>query len=46
MEKIFLRVLIQNTSQINNYNLVFDNNEDKYVKSLFSACGVEVTDYE
>ena len=45
-KNLLRRVLIQNTSKISNYNLVFDNNEDLYVKSLFSACGVEVDNYE
>lgn len=41
-KNLLRRVMIQNTSKINNYNLVFDSNEDLYVKRLFSSCGVEV----
>lgn len=40
------RVMIQNTSQIENYNLVFDGEEDLYVKNLFKACKVDLDIYE
>ncbi|QWB96607.1 hypothetical protein KHQ89_04065 [Mycoplasmatota bacterium] len=45
-KNLLRRVLIQNTSRMNNYNLIFDHNEDFYVQTLFLKCGVKVKDYE
>lgn len=39
-KNLLRRVLIQNTSKINNYNLSFDEKEVLYVINLFESCGV------
>lgn len=39
---LFRRLLIQNTAKVNNYNLVFENNVEKYVNDLLISCNVKV----
>ena len=43
---LFRRVLIQNTAKMDNYNLVAEGNEKRYVNDLFLSCKVEVNKYE
>ena len=43
---LFRRVLIQNTAKMDNYNLVVENDAQKYVEDLFLSCKVEVNKYE
>ena len=44
-QTLLRRIAIQNTAKNSNYNLIFENKADEYVKGLFSSCGVEVDDY-
>lgn len=44
-QTLLRRIAIQNTAKSSNYNLIFENKADEYVKGLFSSCGVEVDDY-
>ena len=41
-QSLLRRVMIQNTARGANYNMIFDNKADEYVKNIFSSCGVEV----
>jgi len=43
---LFRRVLIQNTAKMDNYNLVAEDDAEKYVNDLFLSCKVEVSKYE
>lgn len=43
---LFRRVLIQNTAKMDNYNLVAEGDEKRYVNDLFLSCKVEVNKYE
>lgn len=45
-QSLLRRVMIQNTARGANYNMIFDNKADEYVKNIFSSCGVEVKKYE
>ncbi len=45
-QSLLRRVMIQNTARGTNYNMIFDNKADEYVKNIFSSCGVEVSKYE
>ena len=45
-QSLLRRIMIQNTAQNPNYNLLFDDKANDYVVNLFKACGVEVKKYE
>lgn len=40
------RVLMQHTACNPNYNLIFEDKTDEYVRLLFKNCGVNISDYE